>query len=313
MMDTYGEIIFPVSYYDAPRVAMQMVEGTNLRAYFDTIQGKNVLLWQGVQILNGIMGIKIVSVKHEEGDGILEVSCHAQNPQGDNGFGFISQPHTKVKFNKDEDDEDYREKSYSRVKRNACRDLVPHQVFCELLVAACKGGGQAQQSQPRNQQSQQRTQQSKPPQQAQKPLVSEAIKNVRDRVRNTARWAEHAEDPPENAPEYCGILHKLGITTQDCMNEVAAQINIDDTDKWTVAHWEHLEKILRDPVGMEMPIAVQRWKESQEAEEEDIFSGGEDTNRTDPPEVAEEEAPAPEASDEAPNDLENLINEMNGN
>ena len=316
------DIKFPVSYYDAPRVAMQMVEGLNYKAFYDTIQGKNILSWTGVQILCGLMDVSIVDISHEDTNEVFEVKCKASDNNGNYGHSFISQPYTAKKRGVEEDDEDYREKAYSRAKRNACRDLVPHQVFCEMLVVASRGGQATQQQQPPPaQQTQQRRgatgSSSKQTQKAQEPLISEEMKKVRSEVRKIAVDAENN-----------GILGVLGLSTQDAMNELASQTGIDDTEKWSVAHWENLKNILQEPVKMGMTKAVDRWNEltaeqkeglSEHAPEEpeDDLEEGEDTNRTDPVETSEESQEEPqetseeEEEDSEENELEALINGLN--
>ena len=295
-----------VSYQEAPRVAIQMMDGIEPTTLYDKIQGKNILNYKGVSLLANIMDVEIFSVnivESETDENVLVVCAEAKNPADHRGFSYIGKPKKVMKDGKLVPDESYRSKAFTNAKRNALKDLVPHQVFCEMLVRI----KQTSQAQPQAQPAQERpttqqTRESNGGKKTQEPIVSKELKEVRDKARQVG------------IDSLNGILGVLGLDVQDCMNEVAAQTGISDTDEWNVAHWEQLIQILERPVGMGMTKAVEAWNklnpdqeaskseevESPEQNAKDVLDAKEDT------EDAEEEDIFSDAdeSDDAEEDLE---------
>ena len=131
-----------VSYADAAFAAIKMVEGLNPKAFYDEIPSKKgpsfMLNYKGISLLGGIMGVKVVELTEtEESDETqIVIKSLAENPQGDLGYGWLSRP---KKGYQDKEDEDWREKAYTHAKRNCMRDLVPYQLFLEMLIAKSAG------------------------------------------------------------------------------------------------------------------------------------------------------------------------------
>ena len=165
------------SFYEAPNVAMEMIEGLHPTAFYDDIKmrGKmsQMLNYKGISLLAGLMGCHVISIEEtDESDAKqLVLKAVAENPMGHKGYGWISRPKQTLK---EEDDEDYRERSYVHVKRNALRDLVPWQVFLEMLLRQADINAKGAKQQPKQQPKQQQA----PPtakQQAAKPRPTRAI------------------------------------------------------------------------------------------------------------------------------------------
>ena len=321
-----------VSYYEAPRVAMQMMDGLEPTTLYDNIKGKNILNYLGVSLLANIMDVEIISVEiveSETDENYIVVCAEASNPANHKGFSYIGKPKKVMKDGELVHDESYRSKAYTNAKRNALKDLVPHQVLCEMLVKEKQIGKrnstQATKAQPSDRSKPEPTAEAQKAAQArqtrktsngdkktQETLVSEQLKEIKDKARQAGVDALNG-----------GLFKTLGIDVQDCMNEVAAQTGIEDTDKWTVAHWEQLIQIIERPVAMGMTKAVEAYdklhpnentseedaeevsEDSEEEVEEDIFSEDADDEAVD----------AEDASDDEKSEEEQLsmfIEELNG-
>ena len=315
-----------VNYYHAPSIALELLDGLEETVFYDTykIRGKftHVLNYKGVDILAGIMGCYVEFIKEvedETDEKVYTLESEASNPQGHKGFAKIS----RTKLVGKDIDPTYRQKAYTAVRRSALKSLVPHQVLCEMLVKR----KQAAQPQP-TAETQQGTTGKRGTQasadakkKTQETLVSEQLKEVRDKARQAGIDALNGK-----------LFKELGIDVQDCINEVAAQTGISDTDKWSVAHWEQLIQIIERPVAMGMAKAVEAWDklhpdqeaskteelespeqnakdvlDSEEDVEEDIFSESEDA---DDEAVGAEDASDDEQSEEE--QLERFIEELNG-
>ena len=323
-----------VSYHDAPFVALEMLEGLEETVFYDEykIRGKatHVLNYKGVDLLAGIMCCHVEfirEVEDETDEKAYTLESEASNPRGHKGFAKIS----RTKLAGKDIDPTYRQKAYTAVRRSALKSLVPHQVLCEMLVKRkYRGTPQAQSTaqgepQPTAQEERasnaQQTRKSNGGKKTQEPLVSEQLKEVRDKARQAGIDALNG-----------GLFKALGIDVQDCMNEVAAQTGIEDTDKWAVAHWEQLIQIIERPVAMGMTKAVEAYDKlhpnekdievSEELEspeqaakdvldeeevEDDIFSEPEDAD--------DEAVDAEDASDDEKTEEQQLsmfIEELNG-
>lgn len=256
------------SYYEAPKIAMDMVEHLPPQQFFNEIpkgSGKYVLTWEGVRILMGLMHVSIESIKHEDSSDVLEVECVAVNKEEEKGFSFISQTYLKKERGKEEDDEDYREKAFSRAKRNAARDLVPDQVFCGLLVEKWKGNNA-----PKNQQ-----QQTLPPNAIPDAKMLELIEH-RQRARTVASYEK----------EYLQDLH--GLTIDDVIAQ--AEKALDKTQKeWNEAgHWSYLADCLQKPVEMGLEVKKKSGPEKGYSESEAEMLDAEEETTTETAEDAEE-------------------------
>lgn len=226
------------SYYEAPKAAMEMVEHLPPQQFFSEIpkgSGKYILTWEGVRILIGLMHVSIESISHKDTADVLEVECVAVNPNQEKGFSFISQPFIKKERGKEEDDEDYREKAFSRAKRNACRDLVPDQVFCGLLVEKWKSmrGGTQQNNA------------GQPAENGTKMLNGETFELIehRQRARTIASYEK----------EYLQDLH--GITVGDVIKYAETALDKPQKDWNDPNQWAYLADCLQKPKEMGMEVA----------------------------------------------------------
>ncbi len=315
-----------VNYYHAPSIALELLDGLEETVFYDTykIRGKftHVLNYKGVDILAGIMGCHVEFIKEvedETDEKVYTLESEAYNPQGHKGFAKIA----RTKLSGKDLDPTYRQKAYTAVRRSALKSLVPHQVLCEMLVKRNQQGQPTQahptaQAQPTETEAEQtrKTTASNDIKKAKPPLASEQLKEVRDRARQAGIDALNGK-----------LFKELGIDVQDCMNELAAQTGIEDTDKWTVAHWEQLIQIIESPVAMGMTQAVEAYNklypdekdvevsedvEEEDAEEEDIFSDSDesDDEAVEAEDVSDDEAvEAEDVSDEE--QLEMFIEELN--
>ena len=142
MRDNFGSNKY-ASYNDAAFVAMELTEGLEPKAFFDVIPSKRgdtqMVNYKGMTLLSGIMGCRITNIEEtdESDDEIVVMKIEAENPAGDKGYAWLSRP---KKSKQGEDEDDFREKIYTHGKRNALRDLVPYQVFLELLLKRAAGG-----------------------------------------------------------------------------------------------------------------------------------------------------------------------------
>ena len=239
-----------VSYFDAPSVAMKMVEGLDYTAFYDefkTRSGKKAyeLNFNGVKLLAGIMGCIQESVKVAEDihEGHVTVEARACIPDGNSGFSMISQPKQVMNKGKLVPDDMLMEKAFTRAKRNALRDLVPGQVFCEMLVKAHITG--------------------KPPTRVLHDVLTEkkpdpAIENrsltvAADTIAiDTARTAAQQIAPIKMD----SLMKSWGLTLQDCLDH--CEIALDKTqDEWNADGWKMLVKVMEDPVGMGVDQAVE--------------------------------------------------------
>ena len=131
-----------VSYADAAFVAIKMVEGMNPKAFYDEIPSKKgpsfMLNYKGMSLLGGIMGVNVTLLEETEESDETQVvmKATARDPQDNKGYAWLSRP---KKGYQDKEDEDWREKVYTHAKRNAMRDLVPYQLFLELLMLKANG------------------------------------------------------------------------------------------------------------------------------------------------------------------------------
>ena len=91
-----------VSYADAAFVAIKMVEGLNPRAFYDEIPSKKgasyMLNWNGMSLLGGIMGVKIVKLEETDESDETQVVMRgtAVNQQGDEGYSWLSRPKARL-------------------------------------------------------------------------------------------------------------------------------------------------------------------------------------------------------------------------
>ena len=234
------------SYYEAPKIAMEMVDGINPAVFYDSFSmgGRkiNVLNYKGVKILAGITGSRIEELECVETEKGLEIKCKATNPRGDNGFSFIFQSKTAFTKGKMAPDPTYREKAYTRAKRNALRDIVPDQIFCELLVNASRPNAR-----PKQQMNRQVTE-------------SESIAAISDVDKKRTEVRIFAVEQTEK------LMEVWGLTVQDCIDHVELIVG-KSLDEWTVENWETLRSALEDPVGSKMEQAVEV-AESAEDEKE---------------------------------------------
>ena len=256
------------SYEEAPTLAMQTIQGCNVHAFFDEFNMKGIVKYQlnaqGVQTLAGLMGVYILGiekVEEESDENTLVLTAIASNPEGDKGFSYISQ---EVK------EADFREKAYTRVKRNAMKDLVPHAVWCQMLVAVSKGTYQTPSPLPANQE-----------------------KGSQDKEFNPVEDARRQARELADTPEVRERLKGFGINFTDCLN-TATQLVGRIMDEFTVDDWLILMDILDDPVVAHggVPKAVAAVK-----------------NETSEPEVSEEseeDVSEPEVSEESEEDVSDM-------
>ncbi len=327
-----------VNYYHAPSIALELLDGLEETVFYDTykIRGKftHVLNYKGVDILAGIMGCYVEFIKEvedETDEKVYTLESEAYNPQGHKGFAKIA----RTKLAGKDLDPTYRQKAYTAVRRSALKSLVPHQVLCEMLVKRKQRTPQGRptaQPQP-TAETQQGTTGKRGTQasadakkKTQETLVSEQLKEVRDKARQAGIDGLNGK-----------LFKELGIDVQDCINEVAAQTGISDTDKWSVAHWEQLIQIIERPVAMGMAKAVEAWNklhpdqeaskteelespeqnskdvlDSEEDVEEDIFSESEDSESEDADDEAVEAEDASDDEQSEEEQLEMFIEELNG-
>ena len=238
-----------VSYADAAFVAIGMIEGTNPKAFYDEIPSRggktNMLNYKGVSLLAGIMGVSVVSIEEtdESDESEVVVKAEALSPNGNKGYAWLSRP---KQDRQNKDDEDFREKVYTHAKRNAMRDLVPYQLFLELLMmkSAGKDVPSANPVQPSK---------ADPLEQA-KEKARETIREERDNLKNL-----HAISAPD-VIEHMESDHEKGFGKKQA--------------EWTPSQWIEFIKALKDPVAYGVETAY----------EEETSSDGNDPEPEETPE-----------------------------
>ena len=212
------------SYYEAPAAAMDMIDGLSPKAFYDEIPSKGgktpMINYKGISLLAGLTKCHITSIEEtEESDGKwLVLKATAENPEGHKGFAWISRPkHDR----REEDDEDYREKAYTHVKRNALRDLVPWQVFLEMLL---KKSAQPQVQNPMPD-----------------PQPSE-LEVAKEKARQAIR---------ENREMLTDVYD---VTTDDIIEKCEDRWDLSHI-QWLENHWEQFTTIIKDPtlIGIASP------------------------------------------------------------
>lgn len=229
-----------VSYEEAPFVAIKMVEGLRYEAFYDEIKkGQFMLNYSGISLLAGIMGCNVEKIEIDDDDAKeLVLKAIAVNPEGHQGYAWISRP--KVLY--DKDDEDVRERSYTHVKRNALRDLVPYHIFLELLLKAKVTG-----------------------------VVPETPKSVAE-IQETTTAQDSAREVAKKQKD--NLMTLFGLSIQDCIDHTEECIG--EESQWDAVGWRMLEKVLLDPVGMGVKQAVEIAQTREDATGEEVVSEGND-------------------------------------
>ena len=293
-----------VSYFDAPKVAMKMVEGLDYTAFYDefkTRSGKKAyeLNFNGVKVLAGIMGCIQDSVRVAEDihEGHVTVEAHASIPNGNSGFSMISQPKQVMNKGKLVPDDMLMEKAFTRAKRNALRDLVPGQVFCEMLVKAHITGKHAVTTL-----KDVLTEKKPDPSIENRPITVAADTTAL----NTARTAAQQLAPIKKV----SLMESWGLTLQDCLDH--CEIALDKTqDEWNADGWKMLAKVMEDPVGMGVDQAVEIHEKSLNEEKVSETSETMEAVETPDPDLEKVEATeALESVDTTDDDLQQVLDGM---
>jgi len=229
------------SYANAANAAMEMLDGLDESAFYDTftIQGRRryTLNYKGVRVLAGVMGVRIESIEETDLDENMEVKAISINVDGHHGFSFISQP---KKMGNGKPDPDYREKAFTRAKRNALRDLVPDQVFCEMLVKNHMTKAT--------------------------PLATKPVTKQTQRLSDVEESKRMARKTAADEKEKLSSI--FGISIEDCINFAEESTGLF-REQWTANQWEYLSKILKNPEDMGMELSKDPDNSPDLADEED--------------------------------------------
>lgn len=295
MTDTNGRQYGRIhSYYEAPKVAMEMIEenGLHPQAFYDEIpsRGKKtyMLNYKGSNLLAGLMGVHITEIleTEESDESEVVVKATAENPNGNKGWAWLSRPKQDSKNEED----DWREKIYTHAKRNALRDLIPYGVFLEMLVrkatvnnANAKQNTNAKQAEPPKQQAQQ---QAKPKTNTQAQPKQQAAKTPLDAAKELAKLTWSAER------ESLKNLH--GVEPAEVLE--FAQNKFDAIqENWTASQFTEFVKMLENPAEHGMKTAYSDPESEEEVDqaeaveqEPDLLSGEEIAEDADDAETSEE-------------------------
>lgn len=286
MAEVKVSVEVPVPYSAAPIVAMELIQGLKPSAFFDKIQGQNSLNFKGISLLAGIMGCHIIEIEEtDETDAKqLVMKAVAVNPQGHKGYGWISRP---KQDKREEEDEDFRERSYTHVKRNALRDLVPYQVFLEMLVREHETKGKQtapQQAAPVQQQS-----------------------NQAKELQNAQAGARQALEKERDS-----LMSLWGLSPPDLIEHVEDCVG-KPQHQWDIAAYKMLIEVAKDPVGMGVDQAVEISEQSKSAlpkPEENTKNEEVGQDLFSVPESEESSEETPEASSDPDAGLQQLMSDI---